>query len=81
MNNASHWGASVPISMPQPLDPNVSGVVDMDGFCFTANGIAHNLSRADWERVAIPTFAPIDPNRPTERYDAGIDASGKNGGI
>lgn len=73
MVNPINWGADVPISMPQPLDDSNPALIPMDGFTFTWNGLAHDLSQADWEARAIPTFAPRQPTVETVRYDEGLD--------
>lgn len=73
MTNPINWGADVPVSMPQPLDESNPALIPMDGFAFTWNGIAHDLSQADWEIRAIPTFAPRQPVADVVRYDAGLD--------
>lgn len=75
MTEPMSWGTDVPVSMPQPLGDN-QGVIDMDGFCFTDGGIAHNLSRADWEQLVVPTFAPEIPAAAV-RYDAALDRLGE----
>lgn len=80
MSDPTNWGASVKISMPAPLSPDNQALVDMDGFCFTPNGIAHNLSQADWEKLAIPTFAPESPTQGAVRYDAALDRLGEASG-
>lgn len=72
MTEPIHWGADVPVSLPQPLDESNPGIVPMDGFCFTANGLAFDLSQADYERIATPTFAPDNPEHQVVRYDEGL---------
>lgn len=52
------WGSDVPVSMPVPLRPGQVAHVDMDGFCFTSSGMAHNLTEADREVFGYPLFAP-----------------------
>lgn len=52
------WGSDVPVSMPAPLRDNQTAFVDMDGFTFTAQGIAHNITEMDIEAYTTPTFAP-----------------------
>jgi hypothetical protein len=54
------WGSDVPVSMPEPLGDQV-GLVPMFGFTFTINGLFHDLSDADHERLSTPTYAPISP--------------------
>jgi hypothetical protein len=78
MTSPINWGADVPVSMPEPLSEDNPGLIDMDGFCFTASGIAHNLSRADWEVLSVPTFSPEIPARAI-RYDAALDQPGGMG--
>jgi hypothetical protein len=63
--------------MPLPLTDDSPGLVDMDGFCFTSSGLAHNLSRADWERLSVPTFSPQIPTTTPVRYDAALDRPGE----
>lgn len=77
MTEPINWGADVPVSMPQPLDEANPGLVPMDGFCFTSAGLAHDLSRADWERLVVPTFAPEIPTQDVMRYDAALDRFGE----
>jgi hypothetical protein len=55
------WGASTPISMPQPTDDDV--LVPMFGFGYTKYGIRHDLTSEDYMRYRRPTFAPAsDPS-------------------
>ncbi|MCX4799550.1 hypothetical protein OG497_37475 [Streptomyces sp. NBC_01242] len=58
---ADQWGSDVPVSMPQPLPPDVIGVVPMSGFVMTESGLFPDLSAADHERLSRPTYAPYDP--------------------
>lgn len=69
------WAADVPVSMPEPLDESNPGLITMDGFTFTATGLAHDLSRADWATLSVPTLAPVRPVTNEVRYDAGVDAA------
>ena len=55
----SDWGSDVPVSMPEPLDG--AGLVPMFGFVFTIDGLRHDLSEVDHERVSRPTYAPHTP--------------------
>jgi hypothetical protein len=56
------WASDTAISMPSPVDTNSPIRVDFLGFGFTSNGIAHNLTEADWEALSTPTIAPVDWN-------------------
>jgi hypothetical protein len=67
-----HWGSDVPVSLPQPLAEDNPGVVPMDGFCFTPNGLFFDLSEADYQRISSPTFAPDNPQEQVIRYDEGL---------
>lgn len=58
---ADQWGSDTPVSMPQPLPPDVIGIVPMGGFVMTESGLFPDLSAADHERLSRPTFAPYDP--------------------
>lgn len=79
MTQPINWAADVKVSMPQPLDDGDPGLVDMDGFTMTANGLRHNLSRADWARLSVPTLAPVRPVADTVRYDADLDSAVDDG--
>lgn len=72
MTEPVHWGADVPVSLPQPLSEDNPGIIPMDGFCFTANGLFFDLSQADYDRISIPTYAPDNPQVPVVRYDEGL---------
>lgn len=54
------WGCDVPVSMPEPLGGQVRAV-PMFGFVFTINGLFHDLTDVEHERLSVPTFAPISP--------------------
>ncbi len=72
MSEPVHWGADVPVSLPQPLNDDNPAIVAMDGFCFTTGGIAFDMSQADYDRIAVPTFAPDNPGQPVVNYDEGL---------
>jgi hypothetical protein len=72
MTQPVHWGADVPISLPQPLTDDNPGLVPMDGFCVTATGLAWDLSAADHERISMPSYAPLQPQRQVVHYDEGL---------
>jgi hypothetical protein len=52
------WGTDTEISLPEPPRPHMPAVVDLGGFAFTAGGISHNVTQAELEELATPTFAP-----------------------
>ena len=54
------WGSDVPISLPTAPTADLPMIVDLggSGFGFTAGGICHNITSADLEELATPTFAP-----------------------
>ncbi len=66
------WGSDVPVSLPQPLTEGNPGIIPMDGFCFTQTGLAWDLSQADFDRIAVPTFSPDNPQEQVIRYDEGL---------
>lgn len=72
MTEPATWGADVPISLPTPIDESNPGIVPMDGFCFTATGMAFDLSQSDHDRISRPTFAPDHPQEQIIRYDEGL---------
>lgn len=52
------WGSDEPISLPKPLeDPDVL-MVDMQGFCFTPDGIRVNLTEVDREAIVTQGYGP-----------------------
>jgi hypothetical protein len=59
--------------MPEPLAESNPGVVSMDGFTFTFNGLFHDLSQEDWAVRSVPSFAPLSPAMPKTSYDTGLD--------
>jgi hypothetical protein len=79
MEQPVNWAADVKVSMPRPLKESNPGLVDMDGFTMTANGLAHNLSHADWVRLSVPTLAPVRPVVNEVRYDAHLDSEPVSG--
>lgn len=60
-----YYGSDVPVSMPQP-PPSAVASVPMYGFVFTENGLGVDITETDRETLAIPTFAPDQPDIPTE---------------
>lgn len=65
------WGADTAISMPLPPAEKVA--VDFDGFGFTVNGVAHNITVSEAEELVTPIFAPSD-------YFPGVEKSFEPGG-
>lgn len=63
MNPDPHWGADVPISMPQPIKSNNKRYLELGpGFAFTENGLAHDLYEVDREEMFAPYWQPnTDP--------------------
>lgn len=74
-NTPPAWGADVPISMPVPASEPV--MVEMHGFGMTQFRLVHALSATDYERLAVPVYAPDSPTGKVVPGDAGIDATGK----
>ncbi len=72
MSEPVHWGADVPVSLPQPLTDDNPAIVPMDGFAFTTTGLFFDLSLADHARIAVPFFAPDRPQDPVVNYDEGL---------
>lgn len=72
MSEPVHWGADVPVSLPQPLSEDNPAIIPMDGFAFTTTGLFFDLSVADHARIAVPTFAPDRPEDPVVNYDEGL---------
>lgn len=63
-----HWATDTPVSFPEPPGADVPVLVDFEGFGFTMNGMAHNISGPDLEEMTTPYFAPqgYQGQRPTQ---------------
>lgn len=67
------WRSDVPISMPRPLHghgPRVKdndSLVNMDGFCFTINGLFHDLSQNDLDDYLAQVTSPLDRTETVRR--------------
>lgn len=57
MTTDNTWSADVKVSMPKPIQQG-DALVDMGGFAFTVNGLAHNITQSDLEEISSPTFSP-----------------------
>jgi hypothetical protein len=66
------WASDVPISMPLPAGEDV--MVPMFGFGMTQYRLVHDLSRAEYEALAVPVYSPPQASGSVSRDDAGIDA-------
>lgn len=55
----NNWATDVPTSMPVPVEqwPGMPKV-DLGGFMFTINGIAHDVTESELEDIYTPRFAP-----------------------
>jgi hypothetical protein len=52
------WGSDGVISMPQALDTTDTAMADMEGFCFTPDGLRVNISHADREDILSRGYGP-----------------------
>lgn len=52
------WGTDGVISMPEPLESTEVEVVDMEGFCFTPDGLKINVSKAEREDILAHGYGP-----------------------
>lgn len=60
----AEWASNTRPSMPVP--PRTARMVRMGGFVFTPNGLAHDLSEDDVERLIQSPYIPPDaPGRVT----------------
>jgi hypothetical protein len=57
------WGTDGVISMPQPLDTTDTALVDMEGFCFTPDGLRINISHAEREDIIAHGYGPQGESR------------------
>jgi len=55
----SKWYSDAPISSPKPH--GVRELVSMQGFVFTENGIAHEITDQQYFEVFVPKTDAIDP--------------------
>jgi hypothetical protein len=68
------WGADCPVSMPLPVPETEPALVGMFGFNFTQYRLVHDISRADYENLRVPVYAPATGF--TVADDASIDNAG-----
>ncbi len=59
MTQSNGWGCDVPVSMPEPISSDEIRL-DMGSHAFTEDGLRINVSRADVQQIASPTYAPLD---------------------
>lgn len=52
------WGTNGQISLPEVIDSSVDSI-DMEGFCFTAQGIRVNVTHAEREETVAAGFKPV----------------------
>jgi hypothetical protein len=60
MPDVNRWTSDTAISLPEP-NPGVS-LVPMYGFTFTADGLFHDLTQADHDRLSNPHEEPTRPS-------------------
>ena len=72
------WGADCPVSMPLPVPENEPVLIGMNGFGFTQYRLVHDISRADYETLRVPVYAPATGF--TVADDASIDNAGPSQG-
>lgn len=58
MSRPEIWGSDGPVSLPQPLPTTDTDMAEMDGFCFTPDGLRPRLSLADREELLANAFRP-----------------------
>lgn len=58
MTRNIRWGSSAPISMPQALPTTDTAMADMEGFCFTPDGLRINISISEREDIIAQGFGP-----------------------
>lgn len=58
MSEAPLWGSDVPISAPEPQDPDDAILVPMGGFGFSRNGLRFDLTEADRDQFYTSRFGP-----------------------
>lgn len=52
------WGTDGVVSMPKALESTDAEMVDMEGFCFTPDGIRINISHAEREDTIASAYRP-----------------------
>lgn len=63
-DDKSTWGTDGVVSLPQPMPTTDTAMVDMEGFCFTPNGLRVNISRVDHEELLGQGYSPALPEAP-----------------
>ena len=72
------WGADCPVSMPIPAPAGETKLVGMFGFSMTQYRLVHDISGVDYEKLAVPVYAPASGQVVAD--DAGIDARSRPSG-
>lgn len=57
MTNVS-WGTDGKISLPKPLESTHVEMADMEGFCFTPDGLRANLTTAERDDLITQGYGP-----------------------
>lgn len=52
------WGSDTFISLPQPLEDTNVEMIDMQGFCFTPQGLRVNASNVDRDELLMSGYGP-----------------------
>lgn len=55
---SSIWGTDGVVSLPAARDPNTE-MVDMEGFCFTPQGLRVNMTEIDREEFVFSGYSPV----------------------
>lgn len=58
MNEKEIWGTDGVVSMPVPMETTDTEMVDMQGFCFTPQGLRINLSVVEREELLQTGYGP-----------------------
>jgi hypothetical protein len=70
--NNTFWASDVRVSMPVPS--TWPRGMTMGGFVFTAGGLAHDISEADFMSMSTPNFHPGDTSLDQVYEDVDVDA-------
>ena len=57
------WGTDGVVSLPEALPTTDTAIADMEGFCFTPDGIRVNISRTEREELLASAFRPERSDR------------------
>lgn len=70
-NDRPVWSADTPVSMPEPTGD--TEIVQMFGFAMSQYRLIHSITKAEYDELRVPIYAPKDPGLTQVRGDEEVD--------